>query len=65
MFIAMPSLGTALSGKLLMMSPIGGNGQLRNYALIFTISRYLIDISFLKSSNDSKKSNNTDVKNLY
>jgi hypothetical protein len=46
MFIATP-LGTALSGKLLMMSPIGGNGQLHNYTLIFTISTIGLFISLL------------------
>ncbi len=46
MFIAMP-LGSALSGKLLMMSPIGGNGQLHNNAFIFTMSTIGCLITFL------------------
>ncbi len=44
--IAIP-LGSALSGKLLMMSPIGGNGQLHNYAFIFTMSTIGLLITFL------------------
>jgi hypothetical protein len=54
-------LGSALSGKLLLMSPIGGNGQLHNYALIFTISTIGFLTSFLwiifviNESRDKKK----------
>ena len=40
-------MGTAISGKLLMISPIGGNGQLHNYAFIFTLSSFGFLISFL------------------
>jgi hypothetical protein len=45
-FIAMP-LGSAPSGKLLMLNPIGGNGQLHIYAFIFTMSIIGYLISFL------------------
>ncbi len=40
-------MGTAVSGKLIVLSPVGGNGQLHNYGLIFAISSFGSFLAFL------------------